>query len=263
MNSVKASAEILVVVPTLGDRLDTLRETLESIESQRHFVSIRLIVVCPEEAHEAKYLATKFNAFVVPDPRKGISDAINIGIQQRKGEEFYAWMGDDDLFRPKGLLTLRQLFLEKPEAIVAYGGCEYIDPQGNVLTTSNAGKFAQFLLPWGPDLIPHPGSMIRLDALQHIGNFDTKLKFAMDLDAFLKLRKFGKFVCTREVVSAFRWHAESLTVANRGLSSAESEAVKFEHLGPISKKFSWLWTRPIRLASAIAAQRVNAKAKRF
>ena len=263
MNSTNTSAEILVVLPTLGDRLDTLQETLESIESQRDFVSLRLIVVCPEHAHEAIQLAKKFDAFVVSDPSKGISAAINIGIEQRKNEEFYAWMGDDDLFRPRGLEKLRRLLTSDKEAIVAYGGCDYIDSQGNVLATSNAGKLAQFLLPWGPDLIPHPGSMIRLDALQLIGNFDTKLKFAMDLDAFLKLRKIGKFVYTREVVSAFRWHAESLTVANRGLSSAESEAVKFKHLGPIARSFSWLWVRPIRWASAIASQRVSAQVRRF
>ena len=44
----------------------------------------------------------------------------------------------------------------------------------------------------------------------------------MDLDAFLKLRRRGRFVWTRETVSAFRWHAESLTVSDRSASSRES-----------------------------------------
>ena len=166
-------------------------------------------------------------------------------------------MGDDDLFRPHGLFVLLDLIDKNVENIVAYGACEYIDPSGKVLAVSRAGRFAQFLLPWGPDLIPHPGSMIRLDALERIGGFDTSLKYAMDLDAFLKLKKIGSFVCTRQVVSAFRWHPDSLTVANRTNSSLESEAVKLRYLPVWLRPLRFLWVYPIRWASALAAQQVS------
>lgn len=250
-------ARILVVLPTLGERLDTLRETLEAIDAQRHQVALRLVVVAPEGAQPAREMASGFGATIVDDPKTGISEAINRGIQAREGEEFYAWMGDDDLFRQGGLAKLQQLLEDHSDAIVAYGACEYIDPSGKVLATSSAGKLAQFLLPWGPDLIPHPGSMIRLDNLEAIGLFDPKLKYAMDLDAFRKLQKIGKFVCTREVVSAFRWHPDSLTVANRRNSSLESEAVKAKHLPAWLRPFRFIWQYPIRWASAFAAQRIS------
>lgn len=252
--------KILVVLPTLGDRIDTLRQTLESIEAQRSQVDLTLVVVSPPHATEARTLAARYGAKLVDDPKRGISEAINCGIAARTNETFYAWMGDDDLFRPGGLLTLRQLFEAEPDAIVAYGACDYIDPSGKVLATSRAGKFAQFLLPWGPDLIPHPGSMILLDELAAIGNFDPELKYSMDLDAFLKLQKRGHFACTTNVVSAFRWHPDSLTVANRLPSSLESERVKIRHLPPWLRPFNPLWRHPIRWASAFAAGRVNARA---
>lgn len=249
-----------MVLPTLGDRLDTLEETLISIDEQRDDASLRLIVVAPASATQARALAARFGATVLDDPKTGISEAINIGVKARNGEEFYAWMGDDDLFRPGGLSTLQTMLDANPDAVVAYGACEYIDPAGKVLTTSRAGKLAQLLLPWGPDLIPHPGSMIRLDELEAIGLFDASLKFAMDLDAFLKLQKRGKFVCTKNVVSAFRWHPNSLTVANRRRSSLESEAVKAKHLPPWLRPLKFLWQYPIRWASAFAAQRVSNRA---
>lgn len=250
-------ARILVILPTLGDRLDTLFETLEAIDRQKKDVSLRLVVVAPAGATDARSLAKKFDADVVDDPKTGISAAINCGIEARKGEEFYAWMGDDDLFRPGGLSLLQRLLDENPAAIVSYGACEYIDPKGKILATSRAGKLAQFLLPWGPDLIPHPGAMIRLDALEAIGGFDTSLKYAMDLDAFLQLQKMGKFVCTTTPVSAFRWHPDSLTVANRRNSSLESEAVKLRYLPRFLKPIRFLWVYPIRWASSVAAQRVS------
>lgn len=254
------SARILVVLPTLGDRLDTLRQTLETIRRERERVNLRLVVVAPPSALEARELAEHFGATIVNDPKSGISNAINCGIEAREGEEFYAWMGDDDLFRPGGLALLQGMLDDNREAIVAYGACEYIDPTGKVLATSAAGKLAQFLLPWGPDLIPHPGSMIRLDELLAIGMFDPNLKFAMDLDAFLKLKKLGKFVCTRKVVSAFRWHPDSLTVANRKNSSLESEAVKAKHLPSWLRPVRFIWQYPIRWASAIAAKQVSSRA---
>lgn len=122
--------QILVVLPTLGDRLDTLQETLETIEEQRMSSSLRLIVVAPASANAARELALKYGAEVVDDPKTGISEAINCGIRVRNGEEFYAWMGDDDLFRPQGLRKLQNLLDKNPSAVVAYGGCDYIDPSG-------------------------------------------------------------------------------------------------------------------------------------
>lgn len=250
-------ARILVVLPTLGDRVDTLRETLQSIEQQKPDVELRVVLVAPTSAVRARTLAESFGATILDDPSTGISDAINRGVSARAGEEFYAWMGDDDLFRPGGLKILQALLDGNPEAIVAYGGCDYINASGETAAKFRAGKLAQFLLPWGPDLIPHPGSMIRLDQLEAIGGFDSSLRYAMDLDAFLRLRKRGKFVCTKLPVSAFRWHPGSLTVANRRASSLESEAVKAKHLPKVIRPLRFIWQHPVRWASAVAANSVS------
>jgi glycosyltransferase involved in cell wall biosynthesis len=254
------TADVLVILPTLGDRINTLKQTLESVEEQRADVVLTLAVVLPAAATEARALAASYDAVIVDDPKEGISAAINCGLAARTTEQFYAWIGDDDLFRPGGLATLKSLLDENRDAVLSYGGCEYIDPTGKVLALSNAGRLATFLLPWGPDLIPHPGTMVRLDALEQIGGFDVSLRFAMDLDAFLKLRSHGRFVYTRKPVSAFRWHPDSLTVANRLDSSLESESVKRRHLPRFLRPVSPVWTYPIRWASALAASRINSRA---
>ena len=253
--------EVLVVLPTLGDRLDTLRLTLDSVNEQRKDVGVTLVVVAPPSATEARSLALSLGAIVVDDPKDGISAAINCGLAARTVETYYAWVGDDDLFRPGGLATLRSVLEAAPGAVLAFGGCDYIDADGRTITVSNAGRLATFLLPWGPDLIPHPGTLIRLDALEDIGGFDPSLRYAMDLDAFLKLRKHGSFAWTRTSVSAFRWHPDSLTVANRLGSSREAESVKRRHLPKALRPLSGAWHRPIRWASAFAASRVNARAR--
>jgi len=255
--------KILVVLPTLGDRVSSLEETLGTVELQRTQVDLTLVVILPEGAQEAAALAARFGALVLQDPRQGISEAINTGIRAATDEEYYAWIGDDDLFRPGGLRTLRDLLDPAPDAVVAYGGCDYIDPQGHTIGRSSAGRAAQWLLPWGPDLIPHPGSMIRLDALRAIGGFDTSLKYAMDLDAFLSLRARGRFLWTRASVSAFRWHPDSLTVANREGSSREAREVKTRHLPRWLRPLSPAWSVPVAWAAAYAATAVSRRARRL
>jgi GT2 family glycosyltransferase len=257
-----SGADILVVLPTLGDRPEFLAETLASIDEQRREVALRLVLVLPPSAVAARKLGEAHGATVVDDPGLGISHAINLGIGVAGGEMFYAWIGDDDLFRPGGLYALREL-ARPPDVVLAFGGCDYISPTGELLWVSRAGRLAPHLLAWGPDLIPHPGSLIRLDAMRAVGLFDESLKYAMDLDLFLKIRHLGRFRSTKESVSAFRWHPDSLTVANRSASSAESEAVKRRHLRGAVRSFAPLWERPVRVASARAAARISRRALRF
>jgi GT2 family glycosyltransferase len=256
-----ADPDVLVVLPTLGDRLESLEETLDAVDAQRADVALTLVVIAPVGATDARAMAAARGAVVVDDPKEGISEAINRGLAARTTERYYAWIGDDDLFRPGGLATLRSILEAKHDAVLAFGGCDYIDPEGRTIMVSNAGRLATILLPWGPDLIPHPGTMVRLDALEAIGGFDRRLKYAMDLDAFLKLRAHGDFAWTRDSVSAFRWHPDSLTVANRLGSSREAESVKRRHLPAALRPISGLWHYPIRWASGYAANRVNARAR--
>lgn len=255
--------KILVVLPTLGDRLDSLAETLNSVHNQQKDVNLSIALVIPKSAVDARKLGERFNARIVDDPGAGLSAAINAGIDSKVDETLYAWIGDDDLFRDGGLAKLLQLYNSDKEAVVSYGGCDYIDPNGNLIATSAAGKLAKFILPWGPDLIPHPGSLISLTALSEVGNFDQNLKYAMDLDVFLKLKKIGRFVSTKESVSAFRWHPDSLTVSNRLASSRESEAIKRRNLSPFLQPLSYLWSYPLRWAASVAARGLNARAKRL
>jgi hypothetical protein len=187
---------------------------------------------------------------------------VNAGIAARDGEGYYAWLGDDDLLSPGGLLRLARMLDDDPSAVVAYGACTYIDDKGRMVTVSRAGDLASKILAWGPDLVPQPASLTRLEALVAAGEYDETLRFAMDLDMFLRLKRRGAFLSTKEETAAFRWHADSLTVANRGLSLAESEEVKRRYLPRRVRPLSPLWDVPVRVATRVAARQVNARARK-
>lgn len=254
------AAPVVAIVPTLGQRLDTLEEALGSIATQR--VRVRIVVVAPREAPGLAEVVERWGGELVEDPGSGLSAAMNAGLRAAAGERWYLWLNDDDLLRPGGLAVLLELAQAHPDAPVVYGGCDYIDPQGRRFGANRAGRLAAFVLPWGPDLVPMPASLTSVEAARAAGGYDEALRYAMDFDLLLRLRRQGPFAATRQVVAAFRWHPTSLTVANRRASVREAEAVKRRYLPRMLRPVSWVWHLPVRAATFAAAWVVQRRAVR-
>jgi glycosyltransferase involved in cell wall biosynthesis len=258
---VNVAPEVLIVVPTLGRRADYLMEALESIRTQS--VNADVILVAPENVPSVSEAASRFGVAVIPDPGS-LPQAINAGVASaRPHHRFVNWLGDDDLLTPGSLASTVDALTADPRRVLAYGACSYIDEQGQLLWISRAGRMAERILSWGPDLIPQPGMLVRRDAWVRVGGVDATLRFAFDLDLLLKLRREGTFVNVGSVVSSFRWHSESLTVSDRSMSLDESESVKRRYLSPTARRLSWIWEKPVRGATSLAAREVTRRARRF
>ena len=250
---------MLIVVPTLGTRTNYLERCLTSITNQD--VSADIVLVAPDrpEIHE---MAEKFKATHLTDPGSQ-TKAINLGITAAQAHhEFVNWLGDDDLLEPGSLSKVTRALDLNPKAVVAYGACRYIDQNDAELWMSKAGPWANRILKWGPDLIPQPGMLVRTSTWKLVGGLDESFRFAFDLDLLLKLQKHGQLIDVGQVVSSFRWHADSLTVGDRSENLRESEIAKRRALSPAARKFAWLWERPVRGATRLAAAEVARRAKR-
>ena len=256
LNKNEENKRVLVVIPTLGQRVDLLNATLLSIRSQ-YPVAYDIVMIYPLKNLETKDLADRFGAISVEDPG-GLSAALNVGISQAKpNHEFISWIGDDDLLATESFKTCIGALDANQEAVLAFGYCDYIDSDGKHLFTSRAGAIAPWLMTWGPNLVPCPGILFRTSALLRAGEFDVNSKYSMDLDMLLRLRKIGKFINTKKVLASFRWHATSTTVANRGVVIRETERVKRKYLPTYLRRVAPVWEHPVRIATKIAAKRVN------
>lgn len=252
---------VLMIVPTLGTRTEYLRQTLASIAGQD--VPADLVVVTPTKAAEARALAAEFGAQVVDDPGS-LPGAINAGAALlAPRHEFVNWLGDDDLLEPGSLRATTQLLDAQPGAVLAYGACRYIDSAGRELWVSQAGKWAPRILKWGPDLIPQPGMLVRAGAWRAVGGVDESLSMVFDLDLLLKLQRIGTLADAGVVVSCFRWHADSLTAGDRSRNLDEGELTKRRYLSPMQQRLRWLWEKPVRGATRVAAWEVHRRARRL
>lgn len=254
------AARVLIVIPTLGRRLAFLDETMQSIADQS--VPADIVLVGPSDRDDLMDLAHRYGARILADPGSQPA-AINAGVAAAQPHhEFVNWLGDDDLLTPDSLADTTRSLDASPEAVVAYGACDYVDESGSLLWTSNAGAWAPRILGWGPDLIPQPGMLVRTWAWRAVGGLNESLRFAFDLDLLLALRNYGSFVCTQSTVSCFRWHPDSLTVSDRTASLNESRQVKRRHLSRGPRRLAWTWEKPVDLATRVAARRVNRAAQR-
>ena len=252
---------VLLVVATLGRRPEFLRETLISIRAQE--VKSDIVMVAPVGDARVRECAAEFGAELLPDPGT-LPSAINLGASRlAERHEYVNWLNDDDLLEPGSLLATTGALDRAPGAVVAYGACRYIDPQGRQLWLSRAGRWATRILKWGPDLIPQPGMLVRAAAWRQVGGVDESYRLAFDLDLLLRLQAIGQLLDVDRVVSSFRWHPDSLTVDDRTTNLAESERAKRAALGPRARSLSWMWEPPVRAAIRLAAAEVQRRASRL
>jgi glycosyltransferase involved in cell wall biosynthesis len=221
-----ARPSVLVVVPTLGERPDYLSRTLDSLESQTG-IMLEVVVVAPASATAARAECARRGHVFVEQEGRGMGNAINLGWRARgESSQFWGWLGDDDELMPDSLRTTAEHLRRHPGVVMVYGRCRYVDADGELLFEARPGRLAGRLLRWGPDLVPQPGSLARASAVSLAGFLDESLRYAMDLDLFLRLKDQGSVHYLPVALAAFRWHAGSTTVSGLAASEAEAREVR-------------------------------------
>jgi GT2 family glycosyltransferase len=250
-----------MVVPTLGRRIELLRQSLASIRSQE--VDADIVVVSPD-LPSVRAVVTEFGARFVPDPKRGgQSGALNAGLEAAaQHNKYFAWLCDDDILTPGSLGAAEAALEGDPEASMVYGWCDYIDGQGRVLFSSRAGRLARTILLWGPNLVPQPGSLMRLSDVVEAGGIDESCRLTMDLDLFLRLRQRGRVLCLERTLAQFRWHSDSLTVSQQKASMDEADQVRQRYMGAVGARLYPVLRWPGRWALLLAKRRVNRRAQR-
>jgi GT2 family glycosyltransferase len=217
-----------------------------------------LVIVAPTGVG-VEAVATAYGARFIPDPRRGgLSGALNAGLAAAADDtEYFSWLGDDDLLAPDSLRMTTAALDADPEAVLAFGWCDYIDETDRVIFRSRAGRLAAMIIRWGPNLIPQPGCLMRYDAVVDVGQLDESVELAMDLDLFLRLRKRGRFIAIRKTLASFRWNEDSATVKGENLSMEESDQLRMKYMSrPAARAYRYLrW--PGRLALWLAKRCVD------
>lgn len=253
-------SRIGVVVPTLGERAEYLAQSLQSI---RDAGDAWVLLVAPEHFDAADLIARGLADEKIDETGRSLPEAIEQGFAALPESIAYmSWLGDDDLLR-EGSLRVTADFLDvHPRTAAVYGRCDYIDENNGLVWHNRSGAWAAPLLRVGPDLIPQPGSLFRRSSYRRTNGLRTDLGWAFDMDIFLQLANVGRLSYVPRTLAAFRWHTQSLSVAQRGRSVAEASLVRRAHLPRIIRPISMLWEAPVRWVTYRAGDVVIKGAKK-
>lgn len=247
-----------IVVPTIGNREAYLLQTLASIRANTNVYT--LLIHSPEYNPSESVLKLCDEAIV--EDKQGLPSAINFGISNLPKNCLYVgWLGDDDLLMENTVTVLAERLDVDPSLTFVYGGCTYIDSDGKTIGLNRSGTWAMRIVKFGPDLIPQPGSLFRRNSYEQVGGVSDSYKFAFDHDLFLKLLRIGPGAYLNSIVSAFRWHPSSLSVAQRKLAVKEASEIRVAHQHWVYRRFFQTWERLIRFLTLHAGNAVNIKIK--
>lgn len=255
--------KVAVVVPTVYSRPDYLAMSINSIQSQVGKFEMATVVVCPENK-VSEVSAAMTGLLVLPETRDGglahkLSQAL---MSVARESDYVAWLGDDDLLEPNAVESALEKFSADPNIVMTFGGCHYIDSKGKRLGTNHSGQWAATFLPFGPQLIPQPGSIMKSSAFLESGGLSDEFALAFDFDLFLKLQKIGKLSHLGRAVASFRWHPDSLSVKRRMVSALEASRVRLSHYNKFVMLFSWIWEPVVILLTWLAGKLVSVRARR-
>jgi GT2 family glycosyltransferase len=249
------SRQVGVVVPTMGSRPQFILNCLRSIrESGNAFI----LIVAPDLELITRSIPPHLYDRLLLDPKLGLASAINLGIADLPEEnEFVTWLGDDDLLEKDSLSYALAPLLEEKACVFSFGGCNYINSNGEVIWSNHSGRYAVPLLRFGPQMIPQPGSLIRRTAFNAVGGLDNQYKWAFDLDLFIRLRQLGRLRFVNQKLASFRWHEGSLSVGGRAGSVREASHIRKNSLPLIIRLCSPIWEFPLRKIIMIAGFRMS------
>jgi hypothetical protein len=214
------------VVPTRGKNIHGLKESLRSI--RRNGLEIRIVVVSPSSQVVTK-LCKEFNAEFEIESGHGVYAAINQGVKRLSETcEFFGFVGDDDLLFEYSVRNILSSFNDESTGVV-YGQVVYVDEFGNLQFVNPAYKVASRLLNWGPCLVPNIGTLIRMNLWINCGGYDESLKYAGDLDFWIKLSKLTKFKAIKYPIGTFCFDSNGLTGGQLKESIKEASLVRRKH----------------------------------
>lgn len=251
--------EIGIVVPTLGTRPDYLTLCLKSI---REAGSAFILIVAPANFAADSYLDSGLADRFVVDLGQGLAEAINLGFSSLpENISLVNWLGDDDLLTPDSLLFSSAALAEQPDVDMVFGSCDYIDSSGRTIWKNTSGQWAVPLLRFGPDMIPQPGALFRRSFFERVGGADSGFGLAFDFELFIRMSKLGRLKFIDKTLAQFRWHPESLSVAQRKLSVRDASRSRVSHLPRGLQAISFIWEVPVRTATLWAGTRVSSRAR--
>jgi len=209
----KSDPLVSIIIPAYNSAR-FLRETLDSSLNQT-YTRVEVILVNDGSTDNTPDIVPEYSGRIVyiNQDNSGLSAARNIGFLASKGE-YIVFLDADDVLLPHMIETLLPALLNDPSAGVAYGGYMQMDVNGMQFGGSSMDKTSGMIF---RDMIQNVADMpvgsliIRRCVFAKSGIFDPMLCQLEDVDMWLRLAYYHKFVFVPEYIFVYRQSENSMS----------------------------------------------------
>jgi len=193
---------------------------------------------------------------VLRDVAGGISHAMNRGIEAASGD-FVAHLHSDDYYVDDDVLaTVAERFAR--ERVDWVFGTVQVLKDGRMMPPYRLVPFSYRAYVAGRASVPHPAVFIRRSVFGRVGMFDETLKYAMDIDLWLRLGRVARPATVDRPLTVFRDHAGSVSSANRMEARREEFIVRRRYMAQAPVAFGIYCLRYLKRMRALHAEAARA-----
>jgi glycosyltransferase involved in cell wall biosynthesis len=206
---------VTVIIPAFNSRA-TLARAIQSVRAQA--IGVREIIVVDDKSTDgtaefARELGD--DIIVVQNPEnQGPSAARNSAIARARGSVI-AFLDADDYWYPWKLDQQLRVFAENPQIALCCSGVCWFETQQSVPEITRPDQNAWILQSFGEIVrdpyLGTPTVIVRTEALRSVGGFDTSLRYAEDVDLWMRIAEQFPIARFSSVMTAVAISPSSLT----------------------------------------------------
>ncbi|MGC9156514.1 MAG: glycosyltransferase family 2 protein [Ferrimicrobium sp.] len=228
--SAQLAPSISVVTPSLNQH-EFLEATLRSVVSQG-YRKLEYVVIDGGSTDGSVEIIRRYEshlAYWVSERDRGHADAVNKGFAHTSGD-IMCWINSSDMYYPWTLATVAEIFADLPDVDWIVGVPSWFGFRGGpraVATTSGALNMYDALASRKPSL--QQESVFWRRRLWDLagGSLNSDLKFAADLDLWLRFFRLTKLYHVPTILGGFRIHDDRLGAGERYAREVEALISQF------------------------------------
>ena len=215
---------VSIVTPTFN-QADFLRDTLDSVLAQ-DYPNIEYLVIDDGSTDATPEILAEYAGRVEWESQTNVGQTptINKGWERSRGD-IITWLNSDDTFLPGAVSTAVNYLQEHPDVDIVFGDSLFTAADGSPIERSKSlaeFSYREFVAKCH-NPIPQPSAFIRRSVMDDVGLLDPSYYYFMDWDFWLRAGVDHKIAYFPELLSTYRLHEASKTVAQAVKAAPELE----------------------------------------
>ena len=202
---------VSIITPSFN-QADFLRDTIESVLNQ-DYPSIEYIIVDGGSSDGSQEIIKSYSdrlSWWISEPDQGQADAINKGFQRAQGE-IITWLNSDDMYLPRTISKVVNVFQNKPDAGMIYGDAVSSDKDGRLLNELRFDSWhLKELLEF--NIICQPAVFMKRSILERSGYLDLSYHFFLDHQLWIRIARETNLVHQPQIWAVSRYHDRAKNV---------------------------------------------------